>query len=360
MRVKPPGADEILSFVESATASSGHLSDNVAATPSSNRRTVVRAGIACSIASTPLRLLAQQPTKLRRIGVLIPQSPSVADGIVARVFTALRERGYDERSIAFDVRATDGDSDRLRRSAEELVALQVDLIVAVRPPAIIAARRATKTIPIVMVFWGGPGLIESGTIKSLGRPGTNVTGMYMLGTEMDDKRMQLLLVAVPTARRIAMLGSLDATGLAQLRMVTAAAKAELFMSDVPQTSDGYDRAFESFAKARTDAVCVASTPRFTEERAQIIAAAAKYRLPAMYPWSEMARDGGMMAYSPVLDELYRRAAAHIDRIFKGADPASLPVEQPTRFELVINLKTAKALGVSIPQPLLVQADEVIE
>jgi len=325
-----------------------------------NRRNIVGVGVASFVMSASLRVPAQQPPRVWRIGVLAPSSTGGARQILAGLSTALRERGYDERSIKLDVRAADGDANRLREFAEDLVAVTPDIILAVSPSAIIAARRETKTIPVVMTFWGGPGLLESGVIQSFARPGTNVTGIYMLGTEINQKRMQLLLLAVPNAHRVAMLdpGGATATYLAELRAVTDAAKVELFASDVPEPN-GYDRVFEALAKARTDAVLIGFA-RFYADQAQIISAAAKYRLPAMYDWGDQARGGGMMGYGPVGSELWRRTVAYIDRILKGADPASLPVEQPTRFELVINLKAAKALGAKIPQSLLLQADEVIE
>ena len=325
-----------------------------------NRRNIVGVGVASLVMSASLRVPAQQPPRVWRIGVLAPSSTGGARQILAGLSTALRERGYDERSIKLDVRAADSDANRLREFAEDLVAVTPDIILAVSPSAIIAARRETKTIPVVMTFWGGPGLLESGVIQSFARPGTNVTGIYMLGTEINQKRMQLLLLAVPNAHRVAMLdpGGATATYLAELRAVTDAAKVELFASDVPEPN-GYDRVFEALAKARTDAVLIGFA-RFYADQAQIISAAAKYRLPAMYDWGDQARGGGMMGYGPVGSELWRRTVAYIDRILKGADPASLPVEQPTRFELVINLKAAKALGAKIPQSLLLQADEVIE
>jgi putative ABC transport system substrate-binding protein len=326
-----------------------------------NRRDVVHAAAAGLLAVVTSRSPAQQSARVWRIGVLSPSSPSGAPRLLAGLVAALRERGYDERSITLDVRAADGDANRLRLFAEELVAVNPDVILAVSPAAIVAARRATKTIPVVMTFWAGPGLVESGVIQSFARPGTNVTGLYMLGTELHEKRMQLLLLALPNAHRIALLdpGNVPtATWVVEMRRAVDSTKVEVVASEVPEPN-GYDRVFEALAKARTDAVLIGAA-RFYADQAQIFSAAAKYRLPAMYDLGDLARAGGMMGYGPIYIELWRRAVAYIDRILKGADPASLPVEQPTRFEFVINLKTARALGLTLPQSLLLQADEVIE
>jgi putative tryptophan/tyrosine transport system substrate-binding protein len=267
--------------------------------------------------------------KIARIGFLTPASGGVWPEFVA----ALRALGYVEnQTITFEVRAAGDNLDRLPELAAELVRSKVDIIVAVSPPAILAAKQATNTTPIVMGFWGGEGLIESGLVASFARPGGNVTGVYMLAAELDAKRFELLLAR--------------------------AAKVQLHVTD-PPGSEGYDRVFDTMARARVDAVLVLSFPRFYFEHQRIIEAAAKRRIPAMYEWGEIARDGGLMAYGPVIAELNRRVAIYVDRILKGAKPGDLPIEQPTRFELVVNLKTARALGIQVPESIMVRADEVI-
>ncbi len=234
----------------------------------------------------------------------------------------------------------------------------MDIIVAVSPPAIVAAKQATSTIPIVMAFWGGEGLVESGVVASFARPGGNITGIYMLAAELDAKRFELLLEALPNARRVAVLNPGDGWTFTEVRQAARAAGIQLHIT-APPGPEGYDRVFDTMARARVDAVLVLSFPRFNYEHQRIIEAAAKRRIPAMYEWGEIARDGGLMAYGPVRSELHRRVAIYVDRILKGANPGDLPVEQPTKFEFVVNLKTAKALGLTIPQSILARADEVI-
>ena len=327
-----------------------------------DRRTFIGA-VAVGLAAAPPMALAQPRRKVWRIGYLTPVGQAASTALLAPLSDALRKLGYvDDETVRFEVRATDGDLDRLPGMAKELVDAKVDIIVAVSPPAILAASRATKTIPVVMAFWGGPGLIESGTIASLARPGTNVTGVYMLGVELDSKRLELLLQGLPSARRIAVLNPGPGDGaerLAELRPVAQTAKVELRMTRIAGSKD-YGSVFETMSADRVDAVLVPSFPRFYLERSQIIEAAARHRVPAMYEWGDMARAGGLMAYGPVFVELHRLIALYVDRILKGAKAADLPVEQPTEFELVINLKTAKALGLTISQSLLLRADEMIQ
>jgi putative ABC transport system substrate-binding protein len=213
-----------------------------------------------------------------------------------------------------------------------------------------------------MGFWGGQGLIESGVVASFSRPGGNVTGVYMLADELDVKRFELLLEAVPKARTVAMLNPGGGWNVSRLtddmRRIAESRGARFLVSD--ESRDGYGATFAAMNKAKVEAVLVPSFPRFYREQASIVEAAAKHRIPGMYEWGDMARAGGLMAYGPVIAELNRRVATYVDKIFKGANPGDLPVEQPTKFELVINLKAAKALGITIPQALLLRADEVIQ
>jgi putative ABC transport system substrate-binding protein len=234
------------------------------------------------------------------------------------------------------------------------------VIVAVSPPAIRAAAQTTRTIPIVMGFWGGEGLLESGIVSSFARPGTNVTGVYMLAAELDAKRLGLLLEAVPSAKRVAVLNpGRDWGAFTEVRKVAQAAGVQLYMSEEPDAS-GYERAFEGMAKEHIDTLLVPSFPRFFLEHRQIVEMAARRRIPAMYEWGEIARDGGLMAYGPVLAELNRDVAIYVDKIIKGSSPANLPIEQPNKFELVINRKTARALGLTIPAAVLLRADQLVD
>jgi putative ABC transport system substrate-binding protein len=279
----------------------------------------------------------------------------------ATLLEALRELGYVEgKSARFDVRSAENDVERLPDLAAALVRAKVDLIVAVSPPAIRAARQATRTIPIVMAFWGGENLIESGIAASFARPGANVTGVYMLAAELDAKRLELLLEAIPNVRKVAILNPGPDWGtLVEVRRVVQAARVELYITDVPGSA-GYEPIFQTLAKENVDALLVPSFPRFYREHQRIIEATTRQRIAAMYEWGEIARAGGLIAYGPVIAELDGLAAVYIDRILKGTNPSDLPIEQPRVFELVINLKTANTLGIKIPSSLLSRADEVIE
>jgi putative ABC transport system substrate-binding protein len=308
--------------------------------------------------SAPIAAEGQPTGKVWRIGYLTP-----SDIPMETLIAAFRERGYVEgRNARFEVRSAQNDFDRLPQLAADLVRAPVDIIVAVSPPAIVAARRATATIPIVMAFWGGEGLVESGVVASFSRPGGNVTGVYMLADELDVKRFELLLEAVPKASTVAMLspgGGWNISHLTDdLRRIAEQHRLKFLITDL--SPDGYGATFAAMSKAKVEAVLVPSFPRFYREHAAIVEAAARDRIPAMYEWGDMARAGGLIAYGPVIAELDRRVATYADKIFKGAKPGDLPVEQPTKFELVINLKAARALGITIPQALLIRADEVIQ
>jgi putative ABC transport system substrate-binding protein len=237
--------------------------------------------------------------------------------------------------------------------------MPVDLIIAVSPPAILAAKQATTTIPVVMAFWGGEGLIESGVVASFARPGGNVTGVYMLAAELDAKRFELLLEAVPQARTIGVLNPGRGWSLTHLQPVAEARRITLRTSDVPGPED-YDTTFVALRQAQVDAVLIPSFPCFYRDHQLIIEAAAKHQTPAIYEWGDIARAGGLLAYGPLFAEIHQRVATYVHKILQGAKPADLPVEQPMKFELVINLKTAKTLSFTIPPPLLFQADEVIQ
>jgi len=321
-----------------------------------DRRSFLGALVAGLIA-LPRAGRAQQPRRIWRIGYLVP----TREAPTAPVIRALGEVGYvDGQNVTLVVRTAADDFARLPTLAAELAQAKVDIILAVAPPAIRAAGQATKTIPIVMAYWGGPDLIESGTIVSFARPGTNVTGVYMLASELEGKRLELLIEAVPSARRMAMLnpGSAQGERLDELRSVAAAGHIDLSVSAIPASKD-YLPVFEEMARDRIEAVLVPSFPRFYVERREIIEAAARYHLPAIYEWGDMARDGGLLAYGPDSLELNRLVARYVDRILKGASPRDLPVAQPTKFELVVNLRTARALNLVIPQSVLLRADEVI-
>ena len=303
----------------------------------------------------PLNAEAQPAARVWRIGYLTP-----AEFPPATLIEALRQLGYvDGQTAKLEIRGAKNDLGRLPELAADLVRAQVDIIVAASPPAIIAAKQRTSTIPVVMAFWGGEGLVESGVVASFNRPGGNVTGVYMFAAELDAKRLEFLFEAVPRARNIAVLNPGRGWSLAHLREVAETRRLQLVVSDLPGP-DGYGPTFTAMSKAKVDAVLVPSFPRFYFEHLLIIEAAAQRRIPAMYEWGEIARAGGLIAYGPVIADLLRQAALYVDKILKGAKPGDLPVVQPTKFELVINLKTAKALGLTIPATMLGRADQVIE
>ncbi len=278
---------------------------------------------------------------------------------------AMRELGYVEgKTVVFEARNADGRSDRMPELVAELITSKVDIIVASAPPAILAAKDATRSIPIVMAYWGGPDLVESGVIASFARPGGNVTGVHMLSSVLDAKRLDLLVQAVPAARKVAVLGAESPSFEPQLigiglREVAPRLRVELHFVLVGG-AEGYEAGFDSIARAGAGALVVLTAPRFERDRKLIFDLAARRRVPAIYFWGYHATEGGLMGYGPSRSEMDRQAAKLVDRILKGAKPGDLPVEQPTKFELVINLKTAKALGLTIPQSLLLRADEVIQ
>jgi len=306
---------------------------------------------------------AQQPGKVWRVGILSPggvPDPSVATtpNLLPR---NLRELGYVEGgNLIVERRFADGKIERLPGLARELVQLKVDVIVAAGDETIPAARDATATVPIVMVVGSDP--VARGLVASFSRPGGNITGVTVVAeTVLAAKRLELIREAVPGAARIAVLGAGGPVSSIQVQEAQKAASAlrvKLVVVEAPGTD--YDRAFASIVAERADALFVLMSPTLTRDRKQIIDRAAKYRLPAIYQWREHVEVGGLMSYGGSLIDISRRLAAYVDKILKGARPGELPIEQPTKYELVINLKTAKALGLTIPPSLLARADQVIE
>ncbi len=288
----------------------------------------------------------------------MPTTPAPSDG-TTRFLAALRELGYVEgQNLIADRRYAEGKIERLPGLARELVQRRPDAIVAVASAAIRATKDATTTIPIVM--WGTFDPVAEGFVASLARPEGNVTGVLIAaeGT-LAAKRLELLKDAIPQATRIAALVHESVIPSQVRETERAAASLGVTLVSVVVHGSDYERAFAAMGDERPDALFVAGSTFFVRDRKRIIGLAAKHRLPAIYEWPEQAEEGGLMAYGSSLPEGYRRLAAYVDRLFKGAKPSDLPVEQPTRYDLVINLKTAKALGLTIPQPVLARADKVI-
>jgi ABC-type uncharacterized transport system substrate-binding protein len=311
-------------------------------------------------------VMAQQPKKISWIGYLSPFDPATESTRSEAIRHALRERGYIEgQNIAIEYRYAEGKPDRYAQLAAELVRLKVDIIVVAGggDPGIQAAKNATKTIPIVMVG-AASDPVEAGFIESLARPGGNVTGLARLTRELDGKRLELLKEAVTKVARVAVLYDPTNQGAASevkgILPVTARALKVTLQPWEVREADGFEKAFAAINKGRPDGFYLPpSGPLIAANRKRIADFALKSRLPSMYQSREAVDAGGLMYYGADLADSYRRVAYFVDRILKGAKPADLPVEQPTKFELVINLKTAKQIGVTIPQKVLARADKVI-
>jgi putative tryptophan/tyrosine transport system substrate-binding protein len=305
---------------------------------------------------------AQQPVHLPRVGVLLalPQA-AIADRIQAYQ-EGLRELGYFEgKTIRMDYRSADGKFDRLSDLARELVRLKVNVIVTGGPTATRPAKEATTEIPIVMAQDTDP--VGNGFVASLARPAGNITGLSNYHPELSGKQLELLKEIIPRLARVAIVGNSNEPGNAQALKETEVAARALGLQ--PYYFDARDaKAIEtvlrSASKERADAVLVLSSPIATSHRKELAEIAAKSRIPAMYQVSESVEAGGLMTYGVSTADLWRRAAIYVDKILKGRKPAELPVEQPTKFELVINLKTAKQIGLAVPQSVLARADKVIK
>jgi putative ABC transport system substrate-binding protein len=312
-----------------------------------------------SLLLAPLAAEAQPPGKVVRVGVLITTSP---DSPIFQVFKQrLQELGYIEgQNLALEVRAAEGQFERLKGFAAELVRLSVDVIVATGPEATLrAARDATATLPIVMRARDYDP-IALGYVAGLARPGGNITGVVEQRLEVVAKQLELLKEALPTVTRVAVLW--DDAAADQRRAAEAAAQplgVQLQLVELRHPPYEFAGAFAAATQGQAEALWVLNSPLFFQQRAHIVALAAKSRLPTMVGHPDIARAGGLMSYDVNNVESGRRVADYVDKILKGAKPADLPVEQPTKFEFIINLKTAKALGITIPPHLLVLADEVI-
>jgi putative tryptophan/tyrosine transport system substrate-binding protein len=308
---------------------------------------------------------AQQPKKVPRIGYLSSQDPAGESTRSETIRAALRERGYIEgQNIAIEYRYAEGKRDRVPELAAELVRLKVDIIVVAGGTAHVqAARNATKTIPIVMT---GAGLdpVEAGLVESLARPGGNVTGITNLNPELGGKRLELLKEAVPKLTRVAVVyePANPASVLDVKEFLPAAARALRLTIQLweVRAADGFEKVFAELNKKRPDGLYMLGGPLMNANQKRIVGLALKSRLPSMYVRREFVDAGGLMSYGADLADSYRRVAYFVDRILKGAKPADLPVEQPTTFELVINLKTAKQIGLTIPPEVLARASSLIK
>ena len=310
----------------------------------------------------PVAVQAQQAANVARIGWLGFGGPSCRNEAFLQ---GLRDLGYVEgRNVVVECRSAEGKLEQLPTLAAELVSLKVDVIVAQSTAAALAAKQATRAIPIVFGAVSDP--VATGLVASFARPGGNVTGSSFFAPELVGKSMELLTQVVPGVSRVAILWQPPAFGEAQGKALLTAAEVAAQTLRVrlqvveARGPDDFNRAFSEMTRGRAEALAVLTSATFPQGRRRLVDLAAKSRRPAIYPFREDVEAGGLMSYGPNVSDLFRRAATYVDKILKGAKPADLPVEQPTKFELVINLKTAKALGLTIPQSLLLRADELIQ
>lgn len=321
--------------------------------------------VVLALLAAPLAAEAQQAGKRPSIGMLLPGAappPGQPNPLLDAFRGGLRDLGYVEgQNVVIEYRWSEGRDERFSDLATDLVRLNVAVIVTQLTPAVLAAKAATSTIPIVMAAMGDP--VGMGVVASLARPGANITGLSLLDPDLDGKRIELLKEAVPGLRRVAILWSANDPGmtLAFSRVEVAARALGLSLQSLAVREPGdFPRAFQAARAGRAEALIVTAQPFTLRHRTQILDLTANHRLPAMYTLRGFVDAGGLIAYGPNLADLFRRAATYVDKILRGAKPADLPVEQPTKFELLINLKTAKALGLTIQPSLLLRADYVIE
>ncbi|MGB5182652.1 MAG: ABC transporter substrate-binding protein [Xanthobacteraceae bacterium] len=325
------------------------------------RRRAFIEGIAASAAAWPLAARAQQPPKLPTIGFLGPSSASFERASTDAFVQRLRELGWIEnQTVAIEYRWAEGRDERFTEIAAEFIRLKVDVIFTYATPSSIAAKKATAIIPIVFAAAGDP--VGTGLVASLARPGGNITGLSIQQTDLASKRLEMLREVLPGLRTVAVLVNIGSPNsvleMGEAQAAASTLRLTVVTSEVRRAED-IAPAFDAL-KGRADALYVCSAPLLTTNRIRINSLALAARLPTMHGFRELVVAGGLMSYGPNFPALFRRAAEYVDKILRGAKPGDLPVEQPTKFDLVINLTTAKALGLTIPEAFLLRADEVIE
>jgi putative tryptophan/tyrosine transport system substrate-binding protein len=315
--------------------------------------------VAGGLLAAPLAVEAQPAPKVARLGVLLFSTPAAEPNLPA-LLGGLRDLGYVEgRNIVFEYRGAEGRPERVGGLAHQIVALKPDLIVVLGGDLVPFVKGATSTIPIVMLTSQDP--VEAGEVASFARPGGNLTGVAFVSSETAGKRLQFLKEAVASLTRVAVLWNPDHPDGEYRDTEAAARRLGIHVQSLEvRRPEEFDGAFEAATRARPEALMVVSSRFMNLNRSRVLEFVGKQRVPLVTGWGPWARAGSFMSYGPDLDALVRRAATHVDKILRGAKPADLPVEQPTKFELVINLKTAKALGLTIPPSLLQRADQVIE
>jgi putative ABC transport system substrate-binding protein len=327
-----------------------------------NRRGFLQT-LSVSLLAAPRAAEAQSASKVYRVGILGEKASDPSEARLWHAFRlGLQELGWIERkNILIESRWAEGNYARLPELAADLVRLRMDLIVTRGSTYVQAARKATSLIPIVFTMHADP--VAAGHVASLARPGGNITGLAVLQTELDPKRLEYLSSVLPAAKRIAVLWNPDTPshtpGLKALEESARTLRVQL-QAVVARTGADLEGAFSAMARAQAQAVLVLGLGIYMAERQRLAELATKYRLPTMFAWRDQVEAGGLMSYGPDFSDLLRRGAIYVDKILRGAKPGDLPVEQPTKFELVINLKTAKALGLVLPPSVLARADQVIE
>ena len=318
--------------------------------------------MAAGLLAGPVAARAQPAGKIHRIGFLGNSTAALEANLVGPFRDGLRERGYVEgRDLVIEYRWADGQYDRLHALVAELLALKVDVLVTAGTPAALAVKRATTTVPLIMVAVGDP--VGTGLVKSLARPGGNLTGLVSIAPDLEGKRLELLTEIVPKLSSVAFLANpANPFHVSSEQHARAAAKAlHLKVTFFPVRAESeFDRAFQAMGAQRPGALVMLADRLFLHHRARIVEFAAQHRLPTVYAYTELVEAGGLMSFGPSYAGMHRRAAYFVDRILKGGKPADLPMEQPEKFELLINLKTARALGLVIPPPVLLRADELIQ
>jgi putative tryptophan/tyrosine transport system substrate-binding protein len=326
-----------------------------------NRRTLLIL-LGTGAFTVPNSFAQQNSGKLQRIGWLVPGTQAEYEGPLGEYRRGMRELGYVEgRTVETEYLYAEAHFDRLPSLAAKLVDDKVDLIVTVSTPASLAAKRATEKIPIV--FAGSSDPISTGVVASLAHPGGNITGLSLMASDLSAKRLELIKTMVPRVSQIAVLWDSSNPGMAlRVRETQAAAEQSkiAFFDAGARNLDELETMFSELLKRKPEALLVTAEPFTREYRTRILDFTTRNAIPAMYEISEFVEAGGLMSYGPNISDLYRRAATYVDKILKGASPANLPVEQPTKFELVINLNTTKKLGLTVPESILVLADKVIE
>ena len=313
-------------------------------------------------ATWPLAARAQQPAKIPRIGFLGNSTATMEANLIGPLRDGLRELGYEEgRNVIIEFRWADGKYDQFPALVAELLAAKVDVIITAGTPATLAIKKVTSTVPLVFIAVGDP--VGTGVVPNLGRPGGNITGLSSIAPDLEGKRLELLREVVPKLSHVAFfLNPANAFHTASMRQARVAAQSlgiKLQPMEVNK-SEQLDGAFASIVKEKPDALLILADRVFLHNRKRMMEFAIQQRLPSVNAYRELVEAGGLISYGPSYEDMHRRAAVYVDKILKGTKPADLPIEQPTKFTLLINLKTAKTLGLTVPPTLVARADELIE